>query len=103
MTASPTARSGRCSTTASTWPSSNGNSRGGYARVNRRFADTLLPLIEPDDLVWVHDYHLIPLGTELRMRDMRNAWASPAHALAADAAADGAPQPSRDRLGPVRL
>jgi len=38
----------------------------GYARVNRRFAETLAPLVETDDLVWVHDYHLIPLGRELR-------------------------------------
>ena len=45
---------------------------GGYQRVNERFADTVLPLIEPDDLVWVHDYHLIPLGQELRARGLRN-------------------------------
>jgi trehalose 6-phosphate synthase len=45
---------------------------GGYTRVNRRFADTVLPLIEPDDLVWVHDYHLIPLGAELRARGVAN-------------------------------
>ena len=38
----------------------------GYGRVNRRFAETLYPLIERDDLVWVHDYHMIPLGAELR-------------------------------------
>jgi len=45
---------------------------GGYARVNRRFADTLAPLVEPDDLVWVHDYHLMPLGQELRQRGIAN-------------------------------
>jgi trehalose 6-phosphate synthase len=45
---------------------------GGYERVNARFADTVGPLIEPEDLVWVHDYHLIPLGRELRKRDCRN-------------------------------
>ncbi len=45
---------------------------GGYARVNSRFADTLRPLIEPDDLIWVHDYHLIPLGLELRRRECTN-------------------------------
>jgi len=38
----------------------------GYARVNRRFAETVAPLIEKDDIVWVHDYHLIPLAHELR-------------------------------------
>lgn len=37
-----------------------------YARVNRLFAARLLPLLLDDDLVWVHDYHLIPLGRELR-------------------------------------
>lgn len=45
----------------------------GYARVNARFADTLLPLIKPDDLIWVQDYHLIPLGRELRERGAKNA------------------------------
>jgi trehalose 6-phosphate synthase len=45
---------------------------GGYERVNARFADTVVPLIEDDDLVWVNDYHLIPLGQELRDRDCRN-------------------------------
>ncbi|MBV8167656.1 MAG: alpha,alpha-trehalose-phosphate synthase (UDP-forming) [Alphaproteobacteria bacterium] len=38
----------------------------GYVRVNARFADALAPLLRPDDLVWVHDYHLIALGHELR-------------------------------------
>jgi trehalose 6-phosphate synthase len=45
----------------------------GYARVNARFADVLAPLIKPDDIVWVQDYHLIPLGRELRERGIRNA------------------------------
>ena len=45
---------------------------GGYARVNHRFAETVGPLIEPDDLVWVHDYHLLPLGQQLRERGFRN-------------------------------
>ncbi len=44
----------------------------GYDRVNCRFAEALLPLIEPDDLIWVHDYHLIPLAQELRRRGLRN-------------------------------
>ena len=44
----------------------------GYERVNERFADSVAPLIEPDDLVWVHDYHLIPLGARLRSRGIRN-------------------------------
>jgi trehalose 6-phosphate synthase len=44
----------------------------GYERVNRRFAETLAPLIQPDDLVWIHDYHLIPLGRELRRQGVTN-------------------------------
>ena len=44
----------------------------GYQRTNERFADTVLPLIEPDDVIWVQDYHLFPLGKELRRRDVRN-------------------------------
>lgn len=44
----------------------------GYARVNQRFADAVAPLIEPDDLVWIHDYHLIPLARELRARGLNN-------------------------------
>ena len=44
----------------------------GYERVNRRFAETLAPLIEPADLIWVHDYHMIPLGRELRRLGITN-------------------------------
>lgn len=44
----------------------------GYRRANERFADTVQPLIEPDDAVWVQDYHMIPLGAELRKRGIDN-------------------------------
>jgi trehalose 6-phosphate synthase len=37
-----------------------------YHGVNKLFAERLMPLLERDDLVWVQDYHLIPLGEELR-------------------------------------
>ncbi len=37
-----------------------------YWRVNRLFARRLIPLLEPDDLIWVHDYQLFPLGRALR-------------------------------------
>ncbi|MCH7957785.1 MAG: alpha,alpha-trehalose-phosphate synthase (UDP-forming) [Proteobacteria bacterium] len=40
----------------------------GYLRVNTMFAEKLLPLLEASDLIWVHDYHLIPLGEELRKK-----------------------------------
>lgn len=43
----------------------------GYKRVNSKFADALSPLLEPDDLIWIHDYHLIPLASELRARGHR--------------------------------
>ncbi len=39
-----------------------------YRRVNETFAAALAPLLRPGDLVWVHDYHLIPLGAALRRR-----------------------------------
>ena len=45
---------------------------GGYQRANERFADTVLPLIEPADAVWIQDYHMLPLGDELRKRGCRN-------------------------------
>ena len=38
----------------------------GYRRVNTRFAKALSPLLRKDDIVWVHDYHLIPFAEELR-------------------------------------
>ena len=37
-----------------------------YQRVNQRYARLLMPLLEPADLVWVHDYHLFPLAQKLR-------------------------------------
>lgn len=40
----------------------------GYQRVNALFAERLAPLLREDDTVWVHDYHLIPLGRHLRER-----------------------------------
>lgn len=38
----------------------------GYQRVNQRFARMLLPLLREDDIIWVQDYHLIPLAAQLR-------------------------------------
>jgi trehalose 6-phosphate synthase len=43
-----------------------------YCGVNRRFAQMLAPMLRPDDLVWVHDYHLIPLAQALREQGVRN-------------------------------
>ena len=44
----------------------------GYSRVNRLLADKLLPLVEEDDILWVHDYHLLPFAGELRKRGVNN-------------------------------
>lgn len=43
-----------------------------YRRVNRLFARKLLPLLDDDDIIWVHDYHLIPLASELRRAGVSN-------------------------------
>ncbi|MBR0670225.1 alpha,alpha-trehalose-phosphate synthase (UDP-forming) [Neoroseomonas soli] len=40
----------------------------GYLAVNAAFADALMPMLRPDDMVWVHDYHLIPFAAALRAR-----------------------------------
>lgn len=39
-----------------------------YRAVNERFAEQLVPLLRSDDVIWIHDYHLIPLAAELRRR-----------------------------------
>jgi trehalose 6-phosphate synthase len=44
----------------------------GYFRVNRFFAERLAPLVRPDDVIWIHDYHLIPLAAELRRLGLAN-------------------------------
>jgi trehalose 6-phosphate synthase len=42
-----------------------------FHRVNQRFASELVPLLEPDDVIWVHDYHMIPLAQKLREAGVR--------------------------------
>lgn len=44
-----------------------------YLEVNKRFAQALRPLLRPDDTIWVHDYHMIPFGMELRKLGVENA------------------------------
>jgi trehalose 6-phosphate synthase len=46
--------------------------QSGYMRVNSLFAEQLDAIIEDDDVVWVHDYHLMPLARELRARGRIN-------------------------------
>ena len=43
----------------------------GYRRVNQFLAKGLVPLLRPDDTIWIHDYHLIPLGMVLRRAGCR--------------------------------
>jgi trehalose 6-phosphate synthase len=44
-----------------------------YQLVNRIYAEALAALLKPDDIIWVHDYHLIPLAEELRKLGVANA------------------------------
>ena len=42
-----------------------------YNRVNRKFAEVLFPYLQAGDIIWVQDYHLIPLGMYLRKMGWR--------------------------------
>ncbi|MHA6494037.1 alpha,alpha-trehalose-phosphate synthase (UDP-forming) [Pseudomonas borbori] len=44
----------------------------GYRQVNHMLAEQLQPLLRPDDVIWVHDYHLIPFADECRRLGIRN-------------------------------
>jgi trehalose 6-phosphate synthase len=41
----------------------------GYMRLSDHFATELEGIIDPDDLIWVQDYHLIPIADALRRRN----------------------------------
>lgn len=43
-----------------------------YLEVNKRFAQALRPLLKPEDTIWVHDYHMIPMAMELRALGVTN-------------------------------
>ncbi|HVM83056.1 MAG TPA: alpha,alpha-trehalose-phosphate synthase (UDP-forming) [Candidatus Binatia bacterium] len=43
-----------------------------YMRINARFADQVAAFAKPDDVIWVHDYQLMALPGELRLRGLRN-------------------------------
>ncbi len=43
-----------------------------YLGVNRRLATLLQPMLKPDDIIWVHDYHLIPMAAELKKLGVTN-------------------------------
>jgi trehalose 6-phosphate synthase len=43
-----------------------------YFAVNDRLAKSLAAMVQKDDLVWVHDYHLIPFAASLRRSNVRS-------------------------------
>jgi trehalose 6-phosphate synthase len=44
----------------------------GYRRVNDFFAQALRPLLNPDDLIWIHDYQLLCMAESLRASGVTN-------------------------------
>jgi trehalose 6-phosphate synthase len=44
----------------------------GYRRVNTWLASKLLPMVQPTDDIWVHDYHLLPFGQACRRLGIEN-------------------------------
>jgi trehalose 6-phosphate synthase len=44
----------------------------GYKRVNTWLASKLLPMVQPTDTIWVHDYHLLPFGQACRRLGIEN-------------------------------
>ena len=65
----------------------------GYARVNQRIARMLLPVLRPDDRIWVQDYHLFPLAAELRALGWKTRSAISAHSLSGSGRLRGPAQP----------
>ena len=43
-----------------------------YREVNQRLATSLMPLLRPTDLIWAHDYHLLPFAASLRAKGVKN-------------------------------
>ncbi|MGI4747152.1 MAG: alpha,alpha-trehalose-phosphate synthase (UDP-forming) [Janthinobacterium lividum] len=43
-----------------------------YLEVNAIFARSLKTLLKPDDVIWVQDYHLFPLGAALRRESVKS-------------------------------
>lgn len=44
-----------------------------YREVNLLFCECLLPELEPDDVIWIHDYHLFLVAGELRRNGVESA------------------------------
>ncbi len=43
-----------------------------YFEVSQRWTELLIPLLEDGDVIWIHDYHLIPMGLSLRKRAVQS-------------------------------
>ncbi len=43
-----------------------------YRAVNRIYAQALIPLLQPGDLIWIHDYQLMTMAAELRELGVTN-------------------------------
>jgi trehalose 6-phosphate synthase len=43
-----------------------------YREVNQAFAAALLPLLKPDDMIWIHDYQLLGVAAALRAAGVTN-------------------------------
>lgn len=43
-----------------------------YCKVNDKFAEAVERVSQPDDFIWVHDYHLMMVAQALRSRGVRN-------------------------------
>jgi trehalose 6-phosphate synthase len=50
----------------------DGEDLEGYRQVNRQFARFVATVAARDDLIWVQDYHLLPLAAELRALGLSN-------------------------------
>jgi trehalose 6-phosphate synthase len=44
----------------------------GYRHVNERFATRLRPMLKPDDIIWIHDYHFLTMASNLRVMEVSN-------------------------------
>jgi len=44
----------------------------GYQEVNKRFAQQLKKILEPDDVIWVHDYHFLSVAYHCRQLGILN-------------------------------
>jgi len=43
-----------------------------YRNVNNLYAKELMSVLGPNDVIWVHDYHLVPLASSLRSMGVQN-------------------------------